>query len=1215
MPLSFSPGKSRQFEFGRYLRFLPVFLSAIVGFGLSVAVYFAVSSVVYQRADERVQQVAMDHAKTISNQINVNIEALETIRDLYATQPFLDRKEFRTFVLPLLNRHSSILDLHWIPKVSRAGRLPYVGIARSEGVRKFRFREFDSDGNLVKAKRRDVYFPIYYSESIKANRKLLGLNVGSDPSISPLLEKATDTARSVSSSRIWIRSGNGREPGILVFQPVYREGQPGKTVEERRKRIRGFVCAVFLVKNIFETSLVRLFVGDKESEVDVYLLDEGKSPGQRLIYFHSSSEKTSRESLAGEELRRGIFKALPVSVADRTWTLLVRPLPGRFLGNQYWLSWSIFSLGLLLTFIVTRFFHAGISRTENVERLVALRTEELNRRMTEKEALNRIIQQIASGERPEDVVNAVLFESEEAMGTDRAIVNLKDPVSFEPVVYASRNVPGSFLEELRALPESHPITRKYLADNNFDSPTLISDAPSQMIFGDIQQRAGHRSMAVFPIREEEENLGTLAFYFPTTQKLDEHRIALGQTLASQVAIALERARLLKETRESEERYRSLISFSPDGILVHSDRKIVLVNPSVLEILGADSEEQVLGHDTLEFLHPESRKFIQDIREGRRPSMLHAIKEVRMRRFDGRYVPLETAVSKVNWHGREANLVVMRDISERKEAEEKLKAAMKAAEAANQAKSEFLASMSHEIRTPMNGVVGMNRMLLKTNLSAKQKGYAEIIHNSAESLLTILNDILDFSKVEAGELSIEAVSFDLWEAIEDVHELLVLKADEKGIKLTTHIQQEIPRRVIGDAGRIRQVLTNLMHNAIKFTAQGQVSVSVRFREGDGGQIDCDFSVEDTGIGIADEEISRLFQKFTQADSSTTRKFGGTGLGLAICKSLVELMGGTIGAESQAGKGSRFWFRLPLPLDEPPPISSSPGISLLGMRVLLMENSGAASGAIREQLAHWGLDVDECAAADRALQMLQNAEREGDPYQIFMADISMEGAGGEKLIREIKADPRLEEICLVGITSLGHEDDAKLMEEAGFYEVLTKPVRPSHLMDMLVTVLAQKRRTSGASRSIHHPVQVVSAVTGDSAGDESRVFHLRVLLAEDNRINQIVGSAMLRSLGCSVDIANNGKEALKMSVSQSYDILFMDCQMPEMDGYEATREIRRRDAESRRIPIVAMTANAMTVDKERCLEAGMDDFLTKPIDEEELSAVMRKWIDRKDSSVPV
>ena len=697
----------------------------------------------------------------------------------------------------------------------------------------------------------------------------------------------------------------------------------------------------------------------------------------------------------------------------------------------------------------------------------------------------------------------------------------------------------------------------------------------------LADRAGLHAAFGFPVVGRTAFVGVMEFFSREIREPDEQLLTMLATVGSQIGLFVERKR-------AEEELDRFFMLSVDLLCIANvDGYFLRLNPAWEHTLGIPREE-LLSKPWLDFVHPDDR-------EATIGAKSTIVNETRLTSFENRYRCQDGSYKWLSWTAasyKDLGLIyaVARDVTDRKRTDRELEIAKRRAEDATVAKGEFLANMSHEIRTPMNAIIGMTDLTLRTKLTTEQRGYLGTVRDSSEALLALINDILDFSKIEARQLSLEHIPFAFRDVVEDAVRLLAQRADSKGLELACRIAPDVPDALVGDPGRLRQVVINLVGNAIKFTERGEVIVDVILDQLGDDDVRVRFTVADTGIGIPQDKQWQIFGVFVQADASTTRRYGGTGLGLAISSQLVELMGGRIWVESEVGKGSQFHFVAHFGVQHGVVQHATPWHSpdMQDLRVLVVDDNATNRLILEEMLTSWRMKPVSVDSARAALAALEESVKRQDPFRLVLSDAMMSGVDGFALARAIKDDGRFPDTKLIMLTSMGLPAGRSPARLAGVSACLTKPVKQSDLLDTILAVFAHRAAKRSAPRTRRRSVPAPGATRS-----------LRILVAEDNVMNQKLVRTLFEERKDSVVVASNGREAVQRSGEQRFDIILMDVQMPEMSGIEATAAIRERERSTGgHIPIVAMTAHAMSGDRERCLEAGMDAYVSKPLRPDEL-----------------
>ncbi len=824
---------------------------------------------------------------------------------------------------------------------------------------------------------------------------------------------------------------------------------------------------------------------------------------------------------------------------------------------------------------------------------------------------------LAALQAKQNVVNACIFDKDgkvfakytrDATGGDfsppparpqaTTIIGRNNMVLFRPVTLNGESIGTIFIEA--DLADLHERMTRFVEIASLvllASLTVaffLSSRLQRVISGPIRQLAetassvaAHEDYSVRATKSSNDEIGTLFDQF--NEMLDR---------IQQRDIALQGAHDSLETRVAERTsyLNALIQNSPVGILVVDSKQNVQLCNSAFERLFEYTREEVIGKSIAGVFAG-----VEPLLEAHRLALdeTSITRTAHVQRKDRSFVDVELHTVGLLVSGRLlGSLGIYQDISIRKRAEEEMRRAKEAAEEASRAKSDFLANMSHEIRTPLNGVMGMTDLALDTELTQEQREYLDTAKMSADSLLTVVNDILDFSKIEAGRVDLEMATFDLRDNLEGLLKTLALRADEKGLELLCEIAPNAPGIVLGDSSRLDQVIINLVSNAIKFTQQGEVELKIEMETMEGDDCVLHFTVADTGIGVPLEKQKVIFDPFTQADSSTTRKYGGTGLGLTISARLVEMMGGKIWMKSEVGKGSQFHFTTRVRSYGEAIVTgtaASPEI-LRGVRVLVVDDNRTNRQILEAMLKRWKMISTSVEGGESALAELTDAQRVGEPYGLILTDVHMPSMDGFELVERIRRRPEWSAPTIMMLTSAGHRGDAERCRDLGVAAYLLKPIRQSELREAIARVLGARERDG--------VIPLVTRYSLQDARDPKTV--LRVLVAEDNAVNQRLAVRMLEKRGHRVAVAGNGHEALDALVKDTFDLVFMDVQMPEMDGIEATAVIRKKEIGTGRHQIVvALTAHAMKGDRERCLAGGMDDYLSKPIRPQELDEILDRY----------
>ena len=1157
---------------------------ALTGVVLSVVTYLALLAQEDRWVRDRFMADASSCARTVERSFRDAVVPIYRMSNFVVGSQVGSRQQFRSLAESVLEENPDTRALAWVPRVPGADRAAHEQAAQEAGLAaEYRIRVRDKEGNLVLAATREQgdHFPLHFVEPRDEFEDLVGLDLASFSSCRDVLEAAAGSGQVATTGSIVQFGGRAKLEGIVITRPVYREVRPESPDAERRSKLLGFVIAVADPGVMLERALSYYSQG-----VNVELFDDTQSLGRGFLCAYDSETGSVQYAPLGRPTVDWELPSTRLEVPGRPWRVRCTPASSYLARNRTSLPMVSLVFGLVITALVTIYASSLIGRTAKVEQLVVQRTREL------RQANESLEQEVAVRKRAEEALresekrfrslvettSEFIWEIDAQSVYTYASPRIKDLLGYEPEEVLGKT-PFQLMpeDEARRVADSfREIVESHRPFRLFERKTLHKDGRVRVI-----ETSGT------PILDKE---GRLLGYRGIDRDITDRKEA-------EEALAFERFLLT-----------TLMENSPDHIYFKDKQsRFLRISSALARVFKLQEPSEAIGKTDYDFFSPEhADQAFADEQEVMRTARPIVGKEEKETWLDGRVTWVST--SKLPLRNPDGEIIgtfgISRDITERKQFEQRLQAAKEEAEAASRAKSAFLANMSHEIRTPMNAILGMTDLVLDTELTPEQREFLNVVRQSGEALLSIINDVLDFSKIEAGKVTLEQNVFDLRETLGDTVKSLSLRADRKGLELACQVEPDVPPIVVGDRNRLRQVLVNLVGNAIKFTEQGEVLVRAEVESRHDDHVVLHFSVKDTGVGIPPEKLDVIFEAFEQADTTTTRKFGGTGLGLPISSRLTELMGGRIWVESQEGRGSTFHFtaRFGLAREGLPYHQRRQWPQLANLRVLVVDDNQTSRGIVETMLRNWHMRPTAASGAAEAMEQFRLARQQGDPFRLLLADARMPETDGFQLVRQLSREPDWD--CAV-VMMLGAGELARQVaqcEELDIWAYLRKPVKQSDLFDAIMVALGaqpqpEPRATETSEPAAREPSEPARA--------------LRVLLAEDSLMNQKLAVALLGRHGHAVTVTVNGRQAVAAAQAIEFDVVLMDVQMPEMDGYEATAAIRRAERRSgKHLPIIAMTAHAMRGDRERCLAAGMDAYVAKPIRADELFATIDRVLARGD-----
>ena len=1130
-------------------------LIAAVGVCLSLLAYVPLSTKDARLFSMRLEADAVPRVKAVERRFRMNIAAIYGLATFVRAGQPGSPDEFQEAAERIFRAHPDVRGVYWIPYVTPARRSVYEQAAEGLGLTGFQFREFSAEGQLRTAVVSDeqALLPIYFAAPMDQQQALLGLDLLSAPVLQETVAEAIASGRpTISTAVTWPDDPHGRKV-FLNLRAVYSEtisADEPHARQVRQDKLLGLLAVSMCTDAMLLESLSVFGAG-----IDVMLYDaEAPNPDRPLCVYCSLTNGVEFLDPAADDavVHRLALPAVPLDLPGQRWSVSCRPTAGYLVENYSLLPLLSLGFGLVLTAVLTTYANTLFGRAEKVRQLVVQRTSELD--------YERFL--------------------------------LETLLAYSPDYIYFKDRDSRFLRISRALAKYYGLDDPAAAIGKSDNDFFDAERAEQYRADEVRVMSTGQ-----PIVDKEETGiwpdGRVALLSTTKVPLRNHQGDIVGTFGISRDIT---SRKRAEEEAEYERYllRSLMDSVPDSIYFKdADGRYVRINKAKAERSGFRDPAEAIGKSDAD-VFPE----VHVCQARRDEQQVIATGQAMIGKEEFLTWPggkqSWVATTRLPLRDREGRIVgtlgISHDITAQKEAAEQMRKAKEAAEAASRAKGDFLANMSHEIRTPLNAVIGMTELVLDMDLPASQREYLQLVLDSSESLLSVINDILDFSKIEAGKLALESAEFELRESLGDALKSLAFRAHRKGLELAANIHPDVPERLTGDAGRLRQVLVNLVGNAIKFTETGEVIVEVRCTSQTPDRAELYVSVRDTGIGIPAEKLTYIFEAFEQVDTSTTRKFGGTGLGLAICSRLVALMGGRIWVDSELERGSTFHFTVRCALARGEGLPQPP-VVVQGTRVLVVDDNATNRRILDEILLSWDMQPQSVAGACEAMRVLREAFHSGNPFPLLLTDAAMPGVDGFALAEQIKQDEEIGSTIIMMLTSSDRPGDVARCERLGIANYLLKPIKQSELFNAVIAALG---------------VNAVDEQTTETPAPSPTFENLpplRVLLAEDSSINQKLAVALLEKHGHRVTVAADGREALAAFDAQPFDLVLMDVQMPEVDGYEATVCIRAREQTTgRHVPIIAITAHAMKGDRERCLQAGMDAYVTKPIRARQLFAAI-------------